>query len=153
MIMTGNPRKKRKPMTEEQRAAASANLAKARAKKKPATYKTIHPKVVALPDDHLLSIINIRKYIKASNLKVAALRRAIGNNEKGAEAKLASKMAYRRACENYLKDGIWALDFLGEDEEKKVQWKCIAPAYDANGIQKRIFGAYYSDIGVANGRH
>ena len=34
-------------MSEEQRAAAAANLAKARAAKKPASYKSIAPNVVA----------------------------------------------------------------------------------------------------------
>ena len=50
--------KKRKPMTEEQRQAAAERLAKAREAKGPAQYKNIHPDVVALPDEHYLSLKN-----------------------------------------------------------------------------------------------
>ena len=53
-------------MSEEQRAAAAANLAKARAAKKPAAYKSIAANVVALDDDHGLSLVNVKRYIKAT---------------------------------------------------------------------------------------
>ena len=39
-----------------------------------------------------------------------------------------------------------ALPFMGEDEEKKTQWKCVAMAYHADGTPKRTKGVYYPDI-------
>ena len=47
--------KKRKPMTEEQRKAASERLAKARAAKPPAKKSSIHHSVLAKGDEHFLS--------------------------------------------------------------------------------------------------
>ena len=56
----------KRKMTEAQRTAAAANLAKARAAKKPATYKSIAANVQALDEDHGLSMVNVKRYIKAT---------------------------------------------------------------------------------------
>ena len=123
-------------MTEAQRAAASANLAKARAAKKPAKYKTVAENVQALDDDHGLSMVNVKKYIKATTEKMAVLRRGIQTNERGALAKYESARVYRTHCQTYLREGIWSLDFYGENEEKPVYWATLVPAYDKDGYQK-----------------
>ena len=60
-------RRKRKPMSEEQRAAAAERLAIAREKrfeKNPPKYKNIHPSVLAKPDDDTFSLKNVRQWIK-----------------------------------------------------------------------------------------
>ncbi len=123
-------------MSEEQRAAAAANLAKARAAKKPASYKSVAANVVALDDDHGLSLVNVKRYIKATTEKMAALRRGIQTNERGAIAKYESARVYKNHCQTYLREGVWSLDFYGENEEKPVFWATLTPAYDKNGIQK-----------------
>ena len=101
----------RRKMNEEQRAAAAANLAKARAAKKPASYKNIAVNVQALDEDHGLSMVNVKLYIKATKEKLSALRQAIHRGERGAQA-------------------------YGENEEKQMYWKTLSPAYDKDGIQK-----------------
>ena len=126
----------KRKMSEEQRKAAAANLAKARAAKKPTTYKNIAPNVLALDEDHGLSMANVKHYIKVTKEKMSTLRQAIHRGEKGAEAKFASARAYKNHCETYLREGVWSLDFYGEDEEKPVFWATIAPAYDSEGMQK-----------------
>ena len=123
-------------MTEAQRAAAAKNLAKARAAKKPAKYKTVAENVQALDDDHGLSMVNVKKYIKATTEKMAVLRRGIQTNERGALAKYESARVYRTHCQTYLREGIWSLDFYGENEEKPVYWATLVPAYDSDGYQK-----------------
>ena len=55
-------RKRRKPMTPEQKAAAAERLAKARekrAKENPPKYSSIHPSVVAKPDDDPMYLNNL----------------------------------------------------------------------------------------------
>ena len=123
-------------MTEAQRAAAAKNLAKARAAKKPAKYKTVAENVQALDDDHGLSMVNVKKYIKATTEKMAVLRRGIQTNERGALAKYEAARVYRTHCQTYLREGIWSLDFYGENEEKPVYWATLVPAYDSDGYQK-----------------
>jgi hypothetical protein len=139
-------RKKRKPMTAEQRAAAVERLAKARAAKKPAQYKNIDPSVLAIDADNEFSMVNVKKYIKNQTVLAAAYRKAAARKEKGAVAKLSSTLAYKRMCESYLRNGVWISDFIGMEEEKKVSWQCVAMAYDKNGVAKRTHGVYYDDI-------
>jgi hypothetical protein len=126
----------KRKMTEAQRTAAAANLAKARAAKKPATYKTVAANVQALDEDHGLSMVNVKQYIKATTEKMAALRRGIQINERGAIAKYESARVYKTHCQTYLREGVWSLDFYGENEEKPVYWATLTPAYDKDGMQK-----------------
>jgi|TARA_B110000037_G_scaffold110891_1_gene128103 hypothetical protein len=126
----------RRKMSEEQRAAAAANLAKARAAKKPTTYKNIAANVLALDEDHGLSMVNVKLYIKSTKEKLSALRQAIHRGERGAQAKYESARIYKNHCETYLREGVWSLDFYGENEEKTMYWKTLSPAYDKDGIQK-----------------
>lgn len=126
----------KRKMSEAQREAAAKNLAKARASKKPATYKNVAPKVLALDDDHGLSVVSVKRYIKASKEKISDLRKAKGRNERGATAKLLSVQAYVRGLNSYLRDGMYPFDFYGEDEEHPVYHQTIAPAYDDEGFRK-----------------
>tara|TARA_B100000809_G_C14920210_1_gene453064 strand:- start:144 stop:560 length:417 start_codon:yes stop_codon:yes gene_type:complete len=126
----------KRKMSEESRAAAAANLAKARAAKKPAAYKNIAPNVLALDDDNGLSVINIKRYIKAQKDKVSVLKKAVHRNERGAIAKLTSIQAYIRGLNQYLRDGMFPYDFYGEDEEIRLYHETLAPAYDENGNRK-----------------
>jgi len=126
----------KRKMTEAQREAAAANLAKARAAKKPATYKTVAANVQALDEDHGLSMVNVKRYIKATTEKMATLRRGIQTGERGALAKYESARVYKTHCQTYLREGVWSLDFYGENEEKPVYWRTLVPAYDKDGMQK-----------------
>jgi hypothetical protein len=123
----------KRKMSEEQKIAAVSNLAKARAAKKPASYKNIAPNVLALDDDHGLSVVNVKRYLKAQKDKVSVLRKAVHRNERGAIAKLTSIQAYIRGLNQYLRDGMYPFDFYGEDEEIRLYHKTIAHAYDENG--------------------
>ena len=126
----------KRKMSEAQRTAAAANLAKARAAKKPATYKTVAANVQTLDEDHGLSMVNVKRYIKATTEKMSALRQAIHRNERGAIAKYESARVYRTHCQTYLREGVWSLDFYGENEEKPVYWATLVPAYSEDGMQK-----------------
>ena len=126
----------KRKMSEAQREAAAKNLAKARASNKPATYKNVAPKVLALDDDHGLSVVSVKRDIKASKEKIRDLRKAKGRNERGATAKLLSVQAYVRGLNSYLRDGMYPFDFYGEDEEHLVYHQTIAPAYDDEGFRK-----------------
>ena len=121
------PRKRRKPMTAAQRVAAAERLEKARAMKAPAQNQSIHPEVLAKPDDHFLSVKNVRSWIKSSKEQLSSLKSEMRREVKGAKAKVHSKEGYIRNMQHYLKHGDWIDDFYGEYEEKKVRWKTIHP--------------------------
>lgn len=143
-------RKRRKPMSPEQKAAAVERLAKARAKRvaaNPPTYKNVHPDVVAIPDDGHLSLAKVRKWIKHNRELLKEERSSLRAGVKGSEAKVKSLEGYIRNMEKYLRDGDWCDDFWGEEQQTKTKWRCMAMAYDKDGNPKRTQGVYYEDLG------
>ena len=148
-------RKSRKPMTDEQKNAARERLAKARAakqKKSPAVPKNVHPKVVAMPDESLFSLRNVREWIKYNKELRSEERRAIRSNVKGADARVASIDGYIRNMEHYIRTGDWIDNFYGKDQNNKIRWKVWAMGYHFEGpfkgMIKREVGVLYPDVGV-----
>ena len=142
----------RKQLTEQRKQELRDQLTKARSKKSPAEYKNIHPKVLEIPDDDILSLKSIKKSIKHSKDRASAY--SVNSRRRGATTKQAiadsinsdNTKAYIRFMEHYLRTGDWISDFMGDDEEKKTQWKCVAMAYHADGTPKRTKGVFYPDI-------
>ena len=80
------PRKRRKPMTPEQKAAAAERLAKARASKGPAKNTSLHHSLVGLPEEHMLHPDKVKKWIKTQKELASIARSDIRRKIKGAEA-------------------------------------------------------------------
>ena len=119
-------KRKRKPMSVEQRLAATERLAIAREKRlkeNPPQYKNICPEVLSKPDDYAFSLKKVRQWIKTQKELLTVERKAVRDNIKGAIARAASHEGYIRHCEYYLKHGDWCDDFYGEYQEKRVRWK------------------------------
>ena len=121
-------KRKRKPMTPEQRAAASERLAKAREAKGPAQHQNIHPEVLARPDEHFLSLKNVRQWIKSNKEQLSSLRGEVRRDVKGAKSKFYSIEGYIRHMQHYLKHGDWIDNAYGEYQEKSVKWMTIKPS-------------------------
>ena len=142
----------RKQLTEKRKQELRDQLMKARSKRTPAEYKNIYPSVLAKPDDDPLSLKSVKNWIKHNKEKSAAY--LTNSRRRGASPKesIADKInsegtkAYIRMMEHYLRTGDWISDFMGQDEEKKTQWKCVAMAYHADGTPKRSKGIFYPDI-------
>ena len=148
-------RKRRKPMTEEQRQAASERLAKARearAAKNPDYGKSgIAENLRGLPDDHPMSPANVKNWIKTQKGLASSERAGVRQKVKGAEARLANHEGYIRNCQTYLRTGDWVDDFYGEHQQGKIRKRCIALAYywygPRKGPPKRDVGTFYPDMG------
>ena len=147
----------RKQLSEKRKQELRDQLTKARSKRTPAEYKNIHPKVLEIPDDDILSLKSIKKAIKHSKDRAAAY--SVNSRRRGVTPKQAiadsinsdNTKAYIRFMEHYLRTGDWISDFMGDDEEKKTQWKCVAMAYHADGTPKRSKGVFYPDINMVWG--
>lgn len=147
------PRKRRKPMSEEQKTKAAERLAAAREKRQkanPPTYANVHKSVNDMPDDYPLSRKNVMDWIKTNKEEMKEIKAAIRRKEKGAEAKLSSVSGYVRNMEKYLRDGDWPDMFYGKNQDKKVRNRCVALAYHwygpNKGMPKRDVGTFYPDI-------
>ena len=142
----------RKKLSEERKQELRDQLSAARKKKAPAEYKNVHRNVLAKPDDDPLSLKSIKKSIKHNKDKASAF--LTNSRRRGASPKQSiadrihadSAKAYIRFMEHYLRTGDWISNFMGDDEEKKTQWKCVAMAYHEDGTPKRTKGVWYPDI-------
>ena len=144
-------RKKRKPMTEVQRVAASKRLEKARekrAEKNPDYGQSgIHPTLRDLPEDYPTHPKKVKVWIKTQKGLANAERAGVRQGIKGAYARQCNHEGYVRNLLKYLRDGDYVDSFWGEHQEHKTGWKCIAMAYDKDGNPKRNIGTWYPDLG------
>jgi len=148
-------RKPRKPMTEEQKSAASERLVKAREaklEKNPDYGQTnIHESLRKLPDDHQLSPAKVKHWIKVQKEYVKSERAAVRQNVKGSIARLADHEGYVRNMQTYLRSGTWVDMFYGEQQQGKIRNRCVAIGYywygPKKGEPKRNVGTFYPDMG------
>jgi len=99
-------RKRRKPMSPEQKAAAAERLRLAREKRlkeNPPEYKSVHPDVLKHSEDHPWHHLKVKQWIKTQKDLLSAEKRNARANVKGAIAKVANIEGYIRNLENYLK--------------------------------------------------
>ena len=145
-------RKRRKPMTEEQKQAAAARLEKARearaAKNPDYGQSGIHESLRNLADDHPAHPKKVKQWIKTQKELAGSERRAVKQGMKGAYSRQCTHEGYVRNLVKYLRDGDYVDDFYGEYMEHKIRWKCVAMAYYPDGTPKRSVGVWYPDIGT-----
>lgn len=143
------PRKRRKPMTPEQKAKAAKALEKARAKRaatNPPQYKSLAAEVVALPDSDLFSRVNVMSWIKRQKEEISFQRKQVKQGVKGAEGKLANAQAYIRELDYYLKNGTYVSGFYGAEGTSLVRWRCVHPSYDKDGNLNMSHGVDYTGV-------
>ena len=149
-------KKKRKPMSEEQKAAAVERLAKAREKKASADPSygkgNVHKSLWDLPIDHQLHPDKIKKWMKTQKELASSERANVKKDIKGAIAKLSDHEGYVRQMQSYLKHGDWICMFYGEYQEKRIRSRCVKLGYywygPNIGKRKRDVGTFYPDLGM-----
>ena len=153
MEVKKKPRKRRKPMSEEQKIKAAERLAAAREKRQannPPAYANVNARVNDQPDDYPLSRKNVMDWIKTNKEELKEARAAVRQKVKGAEARESHVSGYIRNMEKYLRDGDWPDMFYGRNQENKVRNRCIALSYHwtgpNKGMPKRDVGTFYPDI-------
>jgi hypothetical protein len=119
---------KKRKLTEEQKEELRERLARARAAKGEPEYKSIHPSVLELDEDHPLSMKNCKQYIKTQKSLMVKYKAEMRNDIKGAKAKYTQCEYYIRNIQTYLKTGTWVDLFYGEFQEKLMGWKTIRVA-------------------------
>jgi len=116
-------------------------MAKARAAKKPAAYKNIHPDVKNLPDDNTLSLKNVKDWQKHNKERVADLKYKIRRMDKGKdktllEREVENRSVYLANILRYFDTSTWLDLFYGKDQEHKTRFRTSAYAYDEEGYIK-----------------
>ena len=145
----------RKPMTKKKPVAAIEYRTPFSSGSDIAKWEYLYPqKVVASPiprtspdDDDAFSPKKVKQWINTQKELAIVERKQIRQKVKGAIANHASHEAYTKNLQRYLKTGDWVDDFYGEYRQEKVRHRCIALAYDADGLPKRNIGTFYPDLG------
>ncbi len=145
-IPVAKTRKRRKPMSKEQRAAAAERLAKARAAKGESKNLSLHKDIRDLKDDHAISPAKVKKWLKTNKEALAAAKKD-AKTDKKANARVGQLETYVNNMERYLRTGVWLDMFYGENQEHRVKRRVTTLAYDKNGNVKRDVGVIYPDIG------
>jgi hypothetical protein len=139
-ITTPKTRKKRKPMTAEQKVAASERLEKARAARvaKNPDYgmSSIHESLRDLPDNSPAHPNKVKVWIKTQSELASSERAQVKQKIKGALARQLIHDGYVRNLKTYLRTGDYIDDFYGEYQDKKITRRCIAQSYYWEGPNK-----------------
>ena len=144
-------KRRRKPMTEEQKAAAAERLAKARAAKGPAKNLSIDASIRDLPDDHWRSPKKVKEWLKANKSRLNSIKSYRLSNDRKQRSEYQRVEVYVRNMQSYLNTGVWQDINYGENMEHKVIWQVHTMAYDRDGMIKRTKGHWYPDIGIYEG--
>lgn len=140
--------KKKRVMTDEQKAAASARLAAARAKKGPSQNKLIDEHVRNLPDDNPLSLVNVRSWIKENKELLIAIKGLKTSKDSKERAEYQKVETYVSNLESYLRSGNYVDFFYGSRMQNKIKLKVTHMAYNRDGTPKRSAGHWYPDVGL-----
>ena len=113
-------------------------MAKARAAKKPPSYKNIHPDVKALPDDNTLSVKNVKEWEKHNKDRVKECKKQMRRMSKGKEKTLLEREVENRSVylaniARYFDTSTWLDLFYGKNQEHKTRYRTLVYAYDSEG--------------------
>ena len=125
-------RKKRKPMTEEQRAAAAERLAKARLARGITGTKNVHPDVLSLPEDHPLAYAKVKEWLKYNEdlLKSIKSQKTSKDSQQRMEYHITEN--YVKNLKIYIRDNVWCDHRYGKLMENKMEWVAVVPAGENN---------------------
>ena len=131
-IKVPKPRRKRKPMSEEQKVAAVERLAAARAAKGPAKNTNIHPSVVSLPDDHPLSLVKVKEWLKYNRELLKSIKAQKDSKDSKERMEYQVVENYVKNLSIYLKDNVWCDHRYGKLMEHKMDYIVSVPAGEKN---------------------
>ena len=127
-ITPPKPRKKRKPMTEEQRAAAAERLAKARLARGITGTKNVHPDVLSLPEDHPLAYAKVKEWLKYNEDLLKSIKSQKTSNDSKQRMEFHITENYVKNLKVYIRDNVWCDHRYGKLMENKMEWVAVVPA-------------------------
>lgn len=139
-------------MTPEQREAAAKRLELARKSKTPSKMVSIHESIRELPEDHPLSPVKVKKWIKSCKEELSSIREYRHSKNASEVSRYYSIEAYIRNMQNYLSSGVWQDLYYGEKRSIRMHPVCTTPAFDKKGNQKFSYGVCYPGLGLYTGK-
>ena len=134
IVAPKKPRKKRKPMTEEQRAAAIERLAKARAAKGITGTKNVHPDVLSLPEDHPLSYSKVKEWLEYNKDHLKSIKHQANSKDSKERQEFQTTQNYVKNLGTYIRDNVWCDHRYGKTMEHKMEWVTVIPSKTTGAI-------------------
>lgn len=144
---TPSVKRKRKPMSDAQRAAASERLAKARLARGHDGSKSVHPILREMDEDHPLHWRKVKGWIKEVGEELRAKKNQRLSKESKERMEYQILDTYLSNMKRYLDSSIWLDHRYGRHREGKMRTIVHSMAYYADGRPKRTIGHFYYDCG------
>jgi hypothetical protein len=139
-------KRRRKPMSDEQKKAAVERLAKAREARGADGSKSVHHSIRDLDVDHFLHWKKVKGWVKSCTDELKGLKSYKDSKVSKERAQYQDLEVYISNMKKYLSGGVWSDFRYGEQREGRIQKVCIAMAYYPDGTPKRNYGTWYPDI-------
>ena len=140
-------KRKRKPMTEEQRQAAVERLAKAREARGHDGSASVHPSLLDMDEDSPIHWKKVREWMKEIKDELRSKKHQRLSKEPKERQEYYLLDNYLGNLRRYLDNGEWVDMYYGRHREHKIRTVCIAMAYYPDGSPKRSVGTIYPDSG------
>lgn len=134
-------------MSEEQRAAASERLAKAREARGHDGSASVHPDLLEMKEDHPLHWKRVKSWIKELSEELRSKKNLRLSKESKERQEYQILEVYISNLKRYLDSGVYTDFRYGRHREGKMKTFVRNMAYYPNGRPKRTLGFFYSDVG------
>lgn len=145
-VKVKKPRKKRK-LTEEQKAVLVERMKKAREARGPAKNLSIDESIRDLPAEHPLNPNNVKDWLKYQKDVLKSMKGFKDSKDKNERLAYYDTEAYVFNLQRYLGDGVYRDFRYGEEKQNKIRHRSVAMAYYLDGTPKRTVGVFYPDLG------
>lgn len=140
-------KRRRKPMTEEQRAAAIERLAKAREARGHDGSKSVHPNLLEVPEDSPVHWKKVKGWIKELSDEIKSKKHQRLSKESKERQEYQVLEVYVGNLKRYLDSGVYMDNRYGRHREGKINTVVFTMAYYSDGRPKRTVGHFYPDVG------
>jgi len=140
-------KRRRKPMTEEQRAAAIERLAKAREARGHDGSKSVHPNLLEVPEDSPVHWKKVKGWIKELSDEIKSKKHQRLSKESKERQEYQVLDVYVGNLKRYLDSGVYMDNRYGRHREGKMNTVVFTMAYYSDGRPKRTVGHFYPDVG------
>lgn len=140
-------KRKRKPMSEEQRVAAVERLAKAREARGHDGSKSVHPLLLEMDEDSPVHWKKVREWIKEITVELRSKKSLRDSKDAKDRVEYRTLEVYLANLKRYLDSSIWLDSRYGRHRESKTQTVVTTMSYYPNGRPKRTVGYFYTDVG------
>lgn len=139
--------RKKRQLTDEQKAAMAERLAKAREARGPAKNLSIDESIRDLDAEHPLSPAKVKEWLKEQKDLLSALKDCKDSKDPALRSQYWDTETYIFNLQHYLNDGVYRDHRYGSEKQNKIRHRCVAMAYYPDGTPKRTPGVFYQDIG------